>query len=102
MFDIAPKRITTNDPKIEQCCQLYEKFVRGTKWLNDRAAQGVDTYQDRIAFFRGVVVPMDDIWAKLPPDLRKEAAYRLVDKGILPDVLAKALEVFEGEVVALK
>ena len=42
---------------------LYKRFIDGTRWINDKMANGINADQDKADFNRLVVEPMDAMWA---------------------------------------
>jgi len=43
---------------------LYKRFIDGTRWINDKMANGINADQDKADFNRLVVEPMDAMWAE--------------------------------------
>lgn len=78
-----PKKLEEN--KVDKMVRLYEE-------MNNEADHAKRTRNEQ-AF--------KVVWDKLPETERKELVDRLLDKGLLPDVVKQALDIFEGTVVSL-
>lgn len=51
--------------KFAQMCGMYNKFVEGTKWINQRKSSGSLANQDISDFQKFVVEPMDSLYKQL-------------------------------------
>ena len=49
--------------KHEEFKRLYEKFVDGSRWLNQKIQEGTAREKDKEEFNKRVVEPMDALWA---------------------------------------
>ena len=89
-------------PDAGRFLDIYEKFLKGSAWLNSQIAAGRDVYRDKVDFLRKVVTPMDALWEKFSQEAKNYLAEELVMRGVLPKEVAKAMEVFNGNVVELR
>ena len=67
---------------------LFKRFIDGTRWINERMAQGVNVDQDKEDFKRMVIEPMDAMWAEFT-DEEKDYWIKVED----------ALRIFNGRIV---
>ena len=67
---------------------LYKRFIDGTRWINDKMANGINADQDKADFNRLVVEPMDAMWAEFT-DEEKDYWLKVND----------AVRIFNGRIV---
>ena len=67
---------------------LYKRFIDGTRWINDKMANGINADQDKADFNRLVVEPMDAMCAEFT-DEEKDYWLKVND----------AVRIFNGRIV---
>ncbi len=67
---------------------LYKRFIDGTRWINDKMANGINADWDKADFNRLVVEPMDAMWAEFT-DEEKDYWLKVND----------AVRIFNGRIV---
>ena len=77
--------------KHEKFSELYQKYVAGKKWLEEREAKGIDVKNDREEYFDNVLYPIHCLWESLKPE----------DKAFLEKVM-NAYEKLDGKKISFK
>jgi hypothetical protein len=77
-----------DDKKFYEFKTLFKKFIDGTRWLNERMAEGINVDQDKKDFQRLVVEPMDKMWATFTDEEKKYW-----------DAVDRAVKTFDGRIM---
>lgn len=62
----------TDRSKYELMTELFTKFKKGTKWLNDRIADGTLKEDDKKEFAKKVIEPMDSLYESFNEEEKAE------------------------------